>query len=118
MLWMTSGRVGTISTTEEQIMRVDANTLLARVCGKAARIVFGGATCLALSQLAAATPEYAKQTGKACAACHESASDLAADGRNPFRLRTTGFAGITQVRAAKRMGWDTSWGSEGGIAST
>jgi mono/diheme cytochrome c family protein len=40
----------------------------------AALIVFGGATCLALSQLAAATPEYAKQTGKACVACHQSAA--------------------------------------------
>jgi cytochrome c5 len=59
-------------TTEEQIVSANANTVLARACRMAAAIVIGGASFLVLSQTAVATPEYAKQTGKSCGACHQN----------------------------------------------
>ena len=53
-------------------MNSNANTMLVRACRMAAAIVIGGATFLILSQTAVATEQYAKQTGKSCAACHQS----------------------------------------------
>jgi mono/diheme cytochrome c family protein len=41
-------------------------------CGMAATLMVS-ATCLLAAQPAAATEQYAKQTGQACAACHQSA---------------------------------------------
>jgi mono/diheme cytochrome c family protein len=36
-------------------------------------LLMASAACLLLSQPAAATEQYAKQTGKSCAACHQAA---------------------------------------------
>jgi hypothetical protein len=39
-------------------------------CGTAAAVVIAGATSLVISQPAAATAQFAKDTGKSCGDCH------------------------------------------------
>ena len=43
-------------------------------CGTLAAIMIAGAISLTISRPANATPEYTKQTGKACGDCHQSPS--------------------------------------------
>jgi mono/diheme cytochrome c family protein len=45
--------------------------VLFHICGGAA-ILMMSASCLLVAQPAAATEQYAKQTGKSCAACHQN----------------------------------------------
>lgn len=54
-------------------MKVNARNVFAIATGTAAAIVLAGATALVISQPAAATPQFAAETGKACGECHTSA---------------------------------------------
>jgi cytochrome c553 len=49
-------------------MKVNANITLVLACGTA--IALAGAASLLVSRPAAATPQFAKDTGKACGDCH------------------------------------------------
>jgi mono/diheme cytochrome c family protein len=53
-------------------MKLKAKKLFVRVCGMAAVTLIAAATSLVVSKPAAATEQYAKQTGKSCAACHQN----------------------------------------------
>jgi mono/diheme cytochrome c family protein len=57
---------------EEQKVKSIQNTMFIRVGAMAVAILIGGATSLVLSLPATATEQYAKQTGQACAACHQN----------------------------------------------
>lgn len=51
-------------------MKRDAKNAFAIATGTAAAIVIAGAAALIMSQPAAATPQFAKDTGKTCGDCH------------------------------------------------
>jgi cytochrome c5 len=51
-------------------MILHARKLFVVACGTAAAAVIAGASLLIFSQPAAATAQFAKQTGKACGDCH------------------------------------------------
>jgi cytochrome c5 len=51
-------------------MRLHARKLFVLACGTAAAAVIAGASLLVFSRPAAATAQFAKQTGMACADCH------------------------------------------------
>ena len=51
-------------------MKIDGNNLFAVLAGASAALVIAGAGGLLLSQPVGATAQFAKDTGKACAACH------------------------------------------------
>jgi mono/diheme cytochrome c family protein len=51
-------------------MKVNMNKTFVTVCSAAAAAVLIGAMSLIASRPAAATPQFAKDTGKACADCH------------------------------------------------
>ena len=69
---MTCGCVRATSATKDQKMKLKAKKLFLRVCGMAAVTLIAAATSLVVSKPAAATEQYAKQTGKSCAACHQN----------------------------------------------
>jgi hypothetical protein len=54
------------------IMKVHARTAFALVGGTAAAILVAGTMLVIVSQPANAKPEFAAQTGKPCAQCHEN----------------------------------------------
>jgi hypothetical protein len=54
-------------------MKVNASKAFTIATGSAAAIAVVGAIALILSQPATATPQFAKETGKACSDCHVSA---------------------------------------------
>jgi hypothetical protein len=54
-------------------MKIRGNSWFAIATGAAAAIVLAAASALLLTQPAAATAQFAKDTGKACAACHINA---------------------------------------------
>ncbi len=51
-------------------MKVDAKKTFILACGTAAAAVIVGAASLVMTQAATATPQFAKDTGKACGDCH------------------------------------------------
>ena len=51
-------------------MKINAKTTFMLVCGTAAAVVIAGAGSLLASLPAAATAQFAKDTGKACGDCH------------------------------------------------
>ncbi len=51
-------------------MKVNVNKAFVLACGMAAALVIAGATSLVVSQPAAATAQFAKDTGKSCGDCH------------------------------------------------
>jgi hypothetical protein len=51
-------------------MNVNAKKAFALVCGTAAAVVIVGSVSLVISKPAAATAQFAKDTGKACGDCH------------------------------------------------
>ncbi len=51
-------------------MKVNAKITLVLACGAAAAAAIAGATSLLVSLPAAATAQFAKDTGKACGDCH------------------------------------------------
>jgi hypothetical protein len=51
-------------------MNVNAKKAFALVCGTAAAVVFVCSVSLVISKPAAATAQFAKDTGKACGDCH------------------------------------------------
>jgi cytochrome c5 len=51
-------------------MRAYANRAFVLACSTAAAAVIVGAASLVISRPAAATPQFAKDTGKACGDCH------------------------------------------------
>jgi cytochrome c5 len=51
-------------------MKIKVTMRYAFACGTAAAIVIAGATSLLVSRPAAATAQFAKDTGKACGDCH------------------------------------------------
>ena len=51
-------------------MNVSAKEAFVLACSAAAAVVLVGAAALVTSQPAAATPQFAKDTGKPCAECH------------------------------------------------
>jgi len=51
-------------------MKISANKAFGLTCSVAAAVVIAGAASLVISQPAAATPEFAAQTKKACVECH------------------------------------------------
>jgi hypothetical protein len=51
-------------------MKVNVKKAFVVACGMAAALVIAGATSLIVSQPAAATPQFAKDTGKSCGDCH------------------------------------------------
>jgi hypothetical protein len=51
-------------------MKVNARKVFALTCGTAAAIVIASAASLIISRPAAATAQFAKETGKSCADCH------------------------------------------------
>jgi mono/diheme cytochrome c family protein len=53
-------------------MKVNSTPAFAVTAAAAAALVIAGATALLSSRPAAATPVFAKATGKACADCHTS----------------------------------------------
>jgi mono/diheme cytochrome c family protein len=55
-------------------MKVNLNKALAAACGTAAAALIVGALSMAASRPAAATAQFAKDTGKSCGDCHTSAS--------------------------------------------
>jgi hypothetical protein len=54
-------------------MKVSTSKAFTIVSGSAGAIVVAGALALIISQAATATPQFAKETGKACGDCHVSA---------------------------------------------
>jgi hypothetical protein len=54
-------------------MKISSSKAFGIATGSAAAIAIVGALALIISQTAAATPEFAKETGKACGDCHVSA---------------------------------------------
>jgi len=54
-------------------MKVNKINAFAIATGTAAAIVIASAAALVISQPAVATPQFAKDTGKACGDCHTSA---------------------------------------------
>jgi hypothetical protein len=54
------------------IMKVHAKKAFVVVCGTAAAILIAGAISVTVSKTANAKPEFAAQTGKPCAQCHEN----------------------------------------------
>jgi hypothetical protein len=58
---------------EENLMKIHGNNCFAIATGASAAIVLGGAIALLLTQPAAATAQFAKDTGKSCATCHTNA---------------------------------------------
>ncbi len=55
-------------------MRLNRGNALVLAFGTAALILIAGTTALILSRPAAATPQFATETGKACGQCHENAA--------------------------------------------
>jgi hypothetical protein len=53
-------------------MKVNARNSLAFATGTAAALVIAAATALVIPRSAAATPQFAAETGKACGECHQS----------------------------------------------
>jgi cytochrome c5 len=53
-------------------MKVTVRRAFAVACGTAAAAVIAGAALLVVSRPAAATPQFAKDTGKVCGDCHTS----------------------------------------------
>jgi len=51
-------------------MNVNAKDAFVLACSAAAAVVIVGAATLVISQPAAATAQFAKDTGKSCADCH------------------------------------------------
>jgi hypothetical protein len=51
-------------------MKVSASKAFVIACGSAAALVAVGVTSLVVSRPAAATPQFAKDTGKTCGDCH------------------------------------------------
>ena len=51
-------------------MKLNVNQAFVAVCGAAVGVVLVGALSLIASQPAAATMQFAKDTGKSCADCH------------------------------------------------
>ena len=51
-------------------MRVNAKRTYVLACGTAAAAVILGAASMVMTRPAAATPQFAKDTGMACGACH------------------------------------------------
>ena len=51
-------------------MRVIVGRAFAVACGTAAAVAIAGATLLLVSRPAAATAQFAKDTGKSCGDCH------------------------------------------------
>jgi hypothetical protein len=51
-------------------MKITTRKTFAVACGTAALAVIAGATALIVSQPAAATAQFAKDTGKSCGDCH------------------------------------------------
>jgi hypothetical protein len=54
-------------------MKISSSNAFGIATGSAAAIAIVGALALIISQPATATPEFAKETGKACGDCHVSA---------------------------------------------
>ncbi len=54
-------------------MKVTATNKFVLACGTAAALVIAAAASLIISQPAAATAQFAAQTGKACGDCHTAA---------------------------------------------
>jgi cytochrome c5 len=54
-------------------MKLNAKNAFALACGTATAVVIAGVASLVISQPAAATAEFAKQTGKSCGDCHTAA---------------------------------------------
>jgi len=55
-------------------MKVQIRSPFVLACGAAVAILIAGTMALFISRPANATPEYTKQTGKACGDCHQSPS--------------------------------------------
>lgn len=51
-------------------MKINAETTFTLVCGTAAAALIIGVASLLVSLPAAATPQFAKDTGKSCGDCH------------------------------------------------
>jgi hypothetical protein len=60
----------TTLTQENSTMTVNAKEAIILTFGAASLAVIVGAASILISQPAAATPEFAAQTGKACGVCH------------------------------------------------
>jgi mono/diheme cytochrome c family protein len=54
-------------------MKVNQNRVFAIATAIAAAVVVSGASVLVMSQPAAATAQFAKETGKSCGDCHTNA---------------------------------------------
>jgi hypothetical protein len=61
-------------STGQTIMKVKSKTQFALASAAAAALVVAGMTSLTFSRIADATPQFAKDTGKDCGACHVSAT--------------------------------------------
>ena len=55
-------------------MKVNAGKAFLFACGTAGALVLAGAITLVTAQRAAATPQFAKDTGKSCGDCHTNPS--------------------------------------------
>lgn len=55
-------------------MKMKVKITFALACSGAAAVVIAGATSLLVSQPAAATAQFAKETGKSCGDCHTNPS--------------------------------------------
>jgi mono/diheme cytochrome c family protein len=55
-------------------MKITANTFRAAALGSAAALVLAGAGALLLTRPAAATVQFATETGKSCGDCHTAAA--------------------------------------------
>ncbi len=53
-------------------MRANAKKVVVVVCGTLASLLMAGTTWMATSSSAAATQQFAMQTGLSCAACHQN----------------------------------------------
>lgn len=54
-------------------MKINAKMTLVLACGTAAATLIAGVASLLVSQPAAATAQFAKETGKSCGDCHTNA---------------------------------------------
>jgi mono/diheme cytochrome c family protein len=65
-----SVRFATNTIMEKSTMKVKSNRGLALVCCTSAAVMIAGVMSLVVFQPAAATAQFAAQTGKSCADCH------------------------------------------------
>ncbi len=62
--------LATSSAQVNSVMKMNTRTAFVFACSMAAAVTMVGTVSLVLSQPAAATPKFAKDTGKGCGDCH------------------------------------------------